>query len=521
MLESLRKLYLEGFPIDWQQVDQGLVHQRIPLPTYPFQRKRYWIDASPSPDTCGHRQPTTSSFHPLLGHRLRSALQEVQYEVVYSGDQLPYLSDHRVYGRTVLPTAAGLEAAVALGKAYFGVHNLLLEQLTYHEALVLSEEETRVAQWILLPQGADTAAFRLLSTAIDGRDQWRTHMSGILRKAKILSVSSERTMPLFSGQAIQTGCAHEIPSTRYYAALHELGLAYGPLFQGIQKLWQGDREALSYVRLSPEISSVPYSIHPAFLDGCLHLYPALVKEYGDFSSQPGQRSGQTYLPISLERFQIYQNHITEAWVYAVLRDQPVGPETLVVDIRLYDKESKPVATLDGLSIRALSPEAVYPEVKEPFTNWLYHLGWDEQPLSPEHCPSGIQESARWLIFADRGGIGVSLASLLQERGDQCQLVFPGTTFAHNASGYWTINLSHQEDFRRLVQTILTPEQPFYCGVIYLWGLDMPSMQELTLERLEMAELRGAGGVLFLLQALAEARATETFTPRVWLITRHA
>lgn len=43
LLESLRTLYLGGARIDWSQFDKDYHRQRLSLPTYPFQRRRYWL----------------------------------------------------------------------------------------------------------------------------------------------------------------------------------------------------------------------------------------------------------------------------------------------------------------------------------------------------------------------------------------------------------------------------------------------------------------------------------------------
>jgi malonyl CoA-acyl carrier protein transacylase len=44
MLESLSGLYLQGADIDWLAFERGYPHRRIPLPTYPFERQRYWFE---------------------------------------------------------------------------------------------------------------------------------------------------------------------------------------------------------------------------------------------------------------------------------------------------------------------------------------------------------------------------------------------------------------------------------------------------------------------------------------------
>jgi acyl transferase domain-containing protein len=69
LLESLRQLYLQGFTINWQMVDQGLTRRRVPLPTYPFQRKRYWLETvtarhTPVWPTWPH--PSCSTWPPVV-----------------------------------------------------------------------------------------------------------------------------------------------------------------------------------------------------------------------------------------------------------------------------------------------------------------------------------------------------------------------------------------------------------------------------------------------------------------------
>jgi len=43
-LVSLAKLWVNGAPIDWQSFYEDEKRLRIPLPTYPFERKRYWVE---------------------------------------------------------------------------------------------------------------------------------------------------------------------------------------------------------------------------------------------------------------------------------------------------------------------------------------------------------------------------------------------------------------------------------------------------------------------------------------------
>jgi acyl transferase domain-containing protein len=47
MLDAAGALWLAGRQLDWAGFSTGRRQQLIPLPTYPFERKRYWIDPRP------------------------------------------------------------------------------------------------------------------------------------------------------------------------------------------------------------------------------------------------------------------------------------------------------------------------------------------------------------------------------------------------------------------------------------------------------------------------------------------
>ena len=98
------------------------------------------------------------------------------------------------------------------------------------------------------------------------------------------------------------GAPSSIPVDRYYEALRALGLEYGASFRAIEMLQRGDGEVLTRVRLPSHLSADHQSgLHPALLDACLHLYPALVDAYGDFT-KAAEEPRRVYLPVGVARF---------------------------------------------------------------------------------------------------------------------------------------------------------------------------------------------------------------------------
>ena len=49
LLESVQRLYVDGAEIDWDGFERDYHRRRIDLPTYPFRRRRYWMDSAGAP----------------------------------------------------------------------------------------------------------------------------------------------------------------------------------------------------------------------------------------------------------------------------------------------------------------------------------------------------------------------------------------------------------------------------------------------------------------------------------------
>ncbi len=206
----LATLYASGHDIDWDAVSAPFRRRRIPLPTYPFQRKRHWIDAPAGVRAMAPR--VVERPHPLLGEAVEAPGSAVDgavcYEVRYGARRLGYLADHSLMGTMVLPTTAELEAATAAGRRHFGTSRIVFADALHHRPVVLADGEDVAVQLRLRPLGADAARFEVLSAEPgqgDGTSRgWRTHMTGTLRK------SARPRWPEFSARRVVARCARSM-----------------------------------------------------------------------------------------------------------------------------------------------------------------------------------------------------------------------------------------------------------------------------------------------------------------------
>ena len=150
--------------IDWGGFNHPYHRRRVSLPTYAFERRRFWLDCDGVSRPPMRVAPAEMS---LTGARIRSPLPDIQFEFLDSLQRFGYLTDHRIYGLPVLPMTAGLAALRDAASQHFGTLKVTIANLQYHEAMVLPENGDRIVQIILTPVDQTTAEFRLVSVATD------------------------------------------------------------------------------------------------------------------------------------------------------------------------------------------------------------------------------------------------------------------------------------------------------------------------------------------------------------------
>ena len=122
--------------------------------------------------------------------------------------------------------------------------------------------------------------------------------------------------------------------------------------------------------------------------------------------------------------------------------------------------------------------------------------------------------ARWLILADRGGVGDRLAMSLRARGDSAVVVAAGESRQDSADPQ-SVRPDDPEDMVRLLEGIEWPLR----GIVHLWSLDAPALETGGGSALETAQRLGSLSALHVVQALEKTNRPDP--PRLWLVTRGA
>ncbi|MFE0427581.1 acyltransferase domain-containing protein, partial [Streptomyces sp. NPDC058953] len=148
----LGRAHLAGASVDWPAYFTGT--RRVELPTYAFQRARYWLapaGASGAGDVAAAGLGRVE--HPLLVGATRFGDRD---EWLFTGrlstETQPWTKDHVVLGVTIVPGTALVELALAAGRQ---VGTPVLDELVLAAPLLLEEFATRQIQVTVGPAGGD------------------------------------------------------------------------------------------------------------------------------------------------------------------------------------------------------------------------------------------------------------------------------------------------------------------------------------------------------------------------------
>ncbi|MEU4222474.1 SDR family NAD(P)-dependent oxidoreductase, partial [Actinoplanes sp. NPDC026623] len=352
LLAAVGAAYVRGAEPDWDAMYPGASADGVELPGYPFQRRRFWLDgrgAGTDPAGLG----LTATGHPLLGAAV--ALPEPG-GVVLTGrlsvaDQ-PWLADHAVHGRILLPGTAFVELAIRAGDE-LGCGRLT--ELTLQEPLILGERAGVPIRVVV--GGPDPHGTRPVEIYSSAAGEWRCHAAGVVAADS----------PADAGPWSLDG-AQPIDLDGFYDHLAAAGYGYGPAFQGLRAAWRRGDEVLAEVAL-PTGGADGYGLHPALLDAALHA-----------SSLLGDASDEVRVPFAWSGVSLRAAGATRAYV----RMNPAGPDT--VALTLYDGGGAVLASVDALLSRPVAAAALADA--GVLHDAMFEPDWTPLPASAPASPAG-------------------------------------------------------------------------------------------------------------------------------------
>ncbi|MFH8563246.1 SDR family NAD(P)-dependent oxidoreductase [Streptomyces sp. NPDC017988] len=354
LLRAVGALWTGGADVDWRALLPAVPAVQD-LPTYPFERQRFWPRVPPrrAGDVSG--AGLAGLDHPLLGAAVSVADGGAAGGSVLTGRVSlathPWLADHAVVGAVLLPGTAFVELALRAGQNVGCGH---LRDLTLETPLVLAPED---AVQIQVGVGAaDDQGHRhvVVHSRIEPSDdgtsgvetEWIRHAQGVVAPA--VPGPDADDFGAVTGAVWPPRGAAPVETADFYPALAEQGYAYGPAFQGLRRAWRRDGDFYADVEL-PESAAddvTGFGIHPALLDAALHGI--------GLGGVVDDAENTSRLPFAWSGVRLWASGARTVRVCLTTMG------TAAVRVRIADATGTPVVGIDELVLRPVSQTPVGP-----------------------------------------------------------------------------------------------------------------------------------------------------------------
>ncbi|HEV2639971.1 MAG TPA: SDR family NAD(P)-dependent oxidoreductase [Actinocrinis sp.] len=373
LLTSLAAAYVHGATVDWAGVFADSGAAVVDLPTYPFQRQRYWLDTPAGHRPTGaHGSAAAAGLRPVAHPLLAAAVDLAQdgAGVVLTGrlsqQTHPWLVDHRIGGTVLLPGTALVELALRAGQE---VGCDQVEELVLQAPVLLPEVGTVDVQVVIGVAADDRRQVEIFTRTDDDRSLsgWTRHATGTL-------IVDDPARPTGASTAWPPTGAEAVSIADAYAGFADRGYEYGPVFQGLRAAWRRGTELFAEIHLPDDAgTSGDYrGVHPALLDAAVQAVLL-----------PGGADQGMLLPFAWAGIRRY------ATGGSVLRVRIARVTDDTVTLEVTDPHGEPVLTISGLTLRPVGAgQLAGPAGGE---HDLYEVRWVP-------AASGSGRSVPWLIW---------------------------------------------------------------------------------------------------------------------------
>ena len=492
-LPKLASLWVKGIEFDWTRLYADGTPRRTHVPTYPFAKKRYWLETG---SDAGLRTAfgATSVLHPIIDSNVSTLVEQKFTKRLHRDEE--FLKSHIVQGLTILPGVAHLEMARAAGQLSLGQPVRVIKNVIFGRAIIL-EGESKEVIISLRPDG------KCVTFEIRSQEDADTVFSRGKIEAEADEKAGQKPLATYDLKAIQQRCCVRKSKSEIFHHLEKLGFDYGVPFQLTDELFSGETEAL--ISLTPCLpdrkDSSACQLDPALMDSALRA---------SFLIGLGQNNYNEKLriPFSLGKLEVFSSLKKARYAYARVVEAGSSGD-YVSNVSILDENGAELLLFENFLAKPIRQNTAKDSILYFRPTWQ-ESSWMPQSVGDFQSDRG---DGRILIYGGSEEFSQKLADGLQQRFHvpQERIIFaqPAQAFESFVPNRYHMDLASPDHIRALLASCKDAGQiPAQIIHVSRFSSRVASEDPSTSAQLEQALDQGLLSVTALARELGNSKLAE-------------
>lgn len=316
---KIAHMWIEGVIDNFQFAKKELDTHKISVPTYPFAKKKHWIE------TKFHRVIVHEKLHPLVDSNISTFTQQLFKKTFRITDFFIY--DHLVSTIPTLPGVAYLDMARASAELAASRPVAKIYNVIWVSPLVVNNDTDTQAIIELVPKG-ETIQFEVFSLA-------KNHEKILCCQGKIVYADdsiNEKVDEYIDFHSVKKKSNYAVSGVDAYPIFKNLGLDLGSSFQVLKEVYKTETEILGVLEIPEcrEPDFADYLLHPSLMDGALQA---------GMAASIGEEGGEMFVPYSIGSVEILHPLAGKCYSY-IRREITDGSKLAKANVFIVDESGK-------------------------------------------------------------------------------------------------------------------------------------------------------------------------------------
>lgn len=414
LAESIATLYVNGAPINWEQVlfTGKASGKSVQLPTYAFDRNKFWLE--PLYDRSGTISVNQEQYDPLLGQRIESPIMgdAVVMQRTFTAKEPYFMSEHIIFDAAISPAAAHISMLLSTMKNVKHPKSVCIKEMELRNPLTVQDDDERTVQVCIQDNSQEESVFSIVSQNCEEDDnEWVTHTKGrIVPENEYFGTDIQ-----FDKEQLESTPFDEDTDEILYGSMHSTGFDLGEGFRRVTKNYNDNGNGICVIEPLKNIPGLEqYELYPGVIDSLLQTM--LCIQYKDQKQKGIKKNKKTIIPYFIGKIAYNYKESDKLWCYVKINNED---DILYGEVTAFNEQGEVIMEIKDFMAKFTTKDVLLRAQKKQSKRYSYFTDWETEKLPESNADSA---KTRYILVSDDMDTMEKLERNLSDGVNPCKIL---------------------------------------------------------------------------------------------------